>query len=214
MNERIPFCAFKDSSLKQKEKGVKDDSGKILMKTTCAEMKFATCIACDPCCLSLSLPYSSGTNDVGALKQAHVGVSILNSPELEKRANARLDVSAKAAAYQSTNLSSGSGSGFGSHSTGGASGKVASTLERLAAEQAAVAELERLDPSLVQLGDASIASPFTSRRSSVDCVLAVVRQGRCTLVTTTQVFKILALNCLVSAFMLSTLYLHGVKQVG
>ena len=80
------------------------------------------------------------------------------------------------------------------------------------AEQECVNELEQLDPTLVQLGDASIASPFTSKRSSVDCVLAVVRQGRCTLVTTTQVYKILAMNCLVSAFMLSTLYLHGVKQ--
>ena len=154
-----------------------------------------------------------GTNDVGALKQAHVGVSILNSPELEKRANARLDVSAKAAAYQPGHHSNSSSGSSSCSSSGSASGKATSTLERLAAEQAAVAELERLDPSLVQLGDASIASPFTSRRSSVDCVLAVVRQGRCTLVTTTQVFKILALNCLVSAFMLSTLYLHGVKQV-
>jgi manganese-transporting P-type ATPase len=62
------------------------------------------------------------------------------------------------------------------------------------------------------LGDASLASPFTAKSTSLDCVLTVVRQGRTSLVTTIQVYKILALNCLVSAFMLSTLYLYGVKQ--
>lgn len=47
--------------------------------------------------------------------------------------------------------------------------------------------VQERDPTIVQLGDASIASPFTARRTSVDCVLAVIRQGRCTLVTTLQV---------------------------
>ena len=146
-----------------------------------------------------TLMCGDGTNDVGALKRAHVGVSIMNSPALESSL-------AKTEARRAKQQARGAGDQHGKAEAGAKISALRRALE--------AAELEAMDedPTLVSLGDASIASPFTSKRATIECVLAIVCQGRCTLVSMIQIFKILALMCLVSAYMLSSLYLHGVKQ--
>lgn len=120
-----------------------------------------------------------GTNDVGALKAAHVGVSIVNDPDFEKRIEAARDPSVSA-------------------HTGGKKAKGTNAKERMARAMAEV-HAQDIDPTIVKLGDASIASPFTARRTSVDCVLTVLRQGRCTLVTTIQVSHTVSYYVLSSA---------------
>jgi cation-transporting ATPase 13A1 len=72
-------------------------------------------------------------------------------------------------------------------------------------------QLEDSEPPTIKLGDASVAAPFTSKLANVMAIPNILRQGRCTLVATIQMYKILALNCLISAYSLSVIYLDGIK---
>uniref|UniRef100_A0A131Z2X6 Endoplasmic reticulum transmembrane helix translocase n=1 Tax=Rhipicephalus appendiculatus TaxID=34631 RepID=A0A131Z2X6_RHIAP len=172
----------------------------------------------------ITLMCGDGTNDVGALKHAHVGVALLaNAPVAQGKrkkdenssdtpdgvpdaVSSRLE--AMAARGRVGKRPDGKPSGAGPRS-GNRADKMADAQKQL---QKLLKDLEEQDQAqVVKLGDASIAAPFTSKLSSIQCICHVIKQGRCTLVTTLQMFKILALNALVLAYSQSVLYLDGIK---
>ncbi|XP_067625112.1 endoplasmic reticulum transmembrane helix translocase [Eurosta solidaginis] len=171
-----------------------------------------------------TLMCGDGTNDVGALKHAHVGVSLLsNAPTKTKKrrdatngieTNAITDVSGTSGVSSRNNTNNRAVTAAERQSPTPRERAIFRRRENLYATQARLqSELKEVyeETSVVKLGDASIAAPFTSKTSSIMCVNHLIKQGRCTLVTTLQMFKILALNALISAYCQSVLYIDGVK---
>lgn len=220
-----------------------------------------------------TLMAGDGTNDVGALKQAHIGVALLNGTQddltriAEHARNTRMkdmyqkqvDLMARwkqpappvpamiahlyppgpsnpnyekamerEAAKKGVTveqLAKANGTDIETITSAGAqqlinqdprqakqtdATKKASGLADKLTQSMMDAELDDEPPSL-KLGDASVAAPFTSKLRNVIAIPNIIRQGRCTLVATIQMYKILALNCLISAYSLSVLYLEGIK---
>ncbi|VDM16591.1 unnamed protein product [Hydatigera taeniaeformis] len=139
-----------------------------------------------------TLMCGDGTNDVGALKQAHVGVALLNQTPLMMPAKNGVKPPHQLPLPLTQANTGRRHQPFGN----------SKALQDLGAED---------EVPVVRLGDASIAAPFTAKMSSAIGVCHIIRQGRCTLVTTLQMFKILAINCLISAYSLSVLFLKGFK---
>ena len=224
-----------------------------------------------------TLMAGDGTNDVGALKQAHVGVALLNgtqedldkiakhfretkmrelyekqcalmfrlnqpnppvpihiahlyppgptNPNYEKAVERETQIKSQIAAQKEGAEMNGNASGAPAkytpppqpvqpdQTTSRQSKKkqnaAAAMAEKL--QQSMMEDMEDGEPPTIKLGDASVAAPFTSKLANVVAIPNIIRQGRCTLVATIQMYKILALNCLISAYSLSVLYLDGIK---
>ncbi|KAI9807413.1 MAG: hypothetical protein M1833_000158 [Piccolia ochrophora] len=228
-----------------------------------------------------TLMCGDGTNDVGALKQAHVGVALLNgsqqdlnrisdhyrttkmkevyekqvalmkrfnqpappvpplvahlyppgpsNPHYEKAMLREAEKKAAAGAVAASSDAKDKSNGTAVPTSPDAKA-LQQANQQLApeqqkqqqAQQAAAGLADRLtssmmeseiddEPPTIKLGDASVAAPFTSKLANVIAIPNIIRQGRCTLVATIQMYKILALNCLISAYSLSVLYLEGIK---
>ncbi|KGG52550.1 ATPase [Mitosporidium daphniae] len=97
-------------------------------------------------------------------------------------------------------------------------------LRRMGISEAQIAKLQANDRNfanlvnddeeevpMLQFGDASVAAPFTSKIGTLESVCHVLKQGRATLAATFQMYKILALNSLITAYSLSVLHNAGVR---
>ncbi|CAK5262273.1 unnamed protein product [Mycena citricolor] len=182
----------------------------------------------------ITLMAGDGTNDVGALKQAHIGVALLDgTPEdlqkiaerqklerIKKVYESQLSISARfnqapppvpaAIAHLIPHVVAAQQQA----ATEQANARRRNPMERFNLDSItnAMSELDDDDEvPKIKLGDASCAAPFTSKLSHVAAVSHIIRQGRCTLVATIQMYKILALNCLITAYSLSVQYLDGIK---
>lgn len=129
---------------------------------------------------------------------AHIGISIISVPDVEAKQRKAMSGLAKIRSEDKKGKKS-------------KKKKKNSSKKSWEEHVKALAEAEE-ELNSVSLGDASVASPFTSRVTSIKCTKDVLQRGRCTLITMLQIYKILGVNCLVNALVLSSLHLVGAKQ--
>ncbi|KAL2657185.1 hypothetical protein AAZV13_04G166200 [Glycine max] len=137
----------------------------------------------------LTLMCGDGTNDVGALKQAHVGIALLNALPPTQSGNSSSDSSkeegsksgkqkkSKPASEGTSKAKVASKSDSTSHSSGNRH-QAAVEMQRQKLKKMMDELNEEGDgrAPIVKLGDASMASPFTAKHASVAPTTDIIRQ--------------------------------------
>ena len=130
----------------------------------------------------VTLMCGDGTNDVGALRQSDVSVALVSTT---------LVAPPPPTARGEAAGGGGDGTTAGLRQRKGKGG-VKETQREATERRLEELKREMQQAPVVKLGDASIAAAFTARSASVVSCIDIISQGRCTLVTTVQMFKILA----------------------
>lgn len=147
-----------------------------------------------------TLMCGDGTNDVGSLKRANIGLAIVNNKDPsreDKKKRKTMSMWMKPADLQ------------------GLTPQEQREKQKKHMEEYMKTMQQQMggpETGMPELGDACIAAPFTFKFSSLRSSIKLIQQGRTTLTTTFQMYKILSLNSLISAYTMSALYLDGVKM--
>ncbi|KAI4840977.1 cation transporting ATPase [Plasmodium brasilianum] len=189
---------------------------------------------------NISIMCGDGTNDMAALKAAHVGISLLSIKISYK--NKEIDNSNNNKQYNANSLNT-YDKGYNNYyansenhfrnpynnlyapynssstttASSGSSNMNAKYYEQMKKynerKQALENMMQSIDDSLplIKLGEASIASPFTYKGNDIKCVKEIICCGRCALAKVIMMYKLMIINSLITAFSVSILTLDGVK---
>ncbi|CRG93265.1 cation transporting ATPase, putative [Plasmodium gallinaceum] len=179
---------------------------------------------------NITIMCGDGTNDMAALKAAHVGISLLSIKISYKNNNLSNNLKNNESYLNNNRDYNNSLKTYENHLKNAydnleiknRSNVMHNNMNYRYYEQMKLynerkkkieSMMQSMDDSLplIKLGEASIASPFTYKGNDIKCVKEIICCGRCALSKVIMMYKLMIINSLITAFSVSILTLDGVK---
>ncbi|KAL0230365.1 hypothetical protein PCE1_003925 [Barthelona sp. PCE] len=155
-----------------------------------------------------------GTNDVGALKSAHVGVALMDNvvenyvdveSDDECPVSTLSDVFKDFAAFTQPPTPTDPEGVYSRRK------RMREAYQKRMRRQGQQYQQEEEAPPVIKPGDASLAAHVSSTKPSPYSLVRLIRQGRCSLISQLQVYRILAVNAVVNSYTMSILFRAGIR---